>query len=315
MKQGSSSSSVVLSELLRGGVALGEAQSSKALAVCPIISLEDSHLDYLTYDEAAAEGLIAITEISPEGNISELKVVNSATKPVLLMDGEHLVGAKQNRVLNTTVLVAASSKLIIPVSCVERGRWSYSSETLAPSQEPLFAGLRARKVADVTMSLAASKGFTANQHDIWEGIEGRSRELEVESPTLAMADTYACMEPTLSGYESAFELVEGQIGALVGLGGRPFVLELVDSPSVFAKLWGKLLRGYAFDAELELNDKKLAEGDALRFLDSVASTGTRAYKSIGLGEDVRLNGGALVGSALVHEGVVVHLAAFALGRR
>jgi hypothetical protein len=40
-------------------------------------------------------------------------------------DGEQLVGAKQNRILNMTVLVAAETEVTIPVSCVERGRWGY----------------------------------------------------------------------------------------------------------------------------------------------------------------------------------------------
>ena len=42
--------------------------------------------------------------------------------PLLLPDGEQLVGAKQNRILNMTVLVAAQSEVTIPVSCVEQVR-------------------------------------------------------------------------------------------------------------------------------------------------------------------------------------------------
>ena len=48
-----------------------------------------------------------------------LRVINGADRPVLLLDGEELVGAKQNRVLNTSVLVAKGARLDIPVSCVE----------------------------------------------------------------------------------------------------------------------------------------------------------------------------------------------------
>ncbi len=46
---------------------------------------------------------------------------------MLLLDGEHLEGAMQNRVLNVSVLAAARHDTVIPVSCVERGRWGYGS--------------------------------------------------------------------------------------------------------------------------------------------------------------------------------------------
>jgi len=42
--------------------------------------------------------------------------------PLLLLDGEQLVGAKQNWIMNMTVLVAAHTAVTIPVSCVERVR-------------------------------------------------------------------------------------------------------------------------------------------------------------------------------------------------
>jgi ARG and Rhodanese-Phosphatase-superfamily-associated Protein domain len=38
-------------------------------------------------------------------------------------DGQELVGAKQNRVLNVTVLIEAESEVLLPLSCVEEGRW------------------------------------------------------------------------------------------------------------------------------------------------------------------------------------------------
>lgn len=68
-----------------------------------------------------------------------LTVVNHADSPVLLLDGEELVGALQDRVLNSTVLLPAHAWLMIPVNCVEEGRWG--------SRSPAFPGRLPRRLA------------------------------------------------------------------------------------------------------------------------------------------------------------------------
>ena len=46
------------------------------------------------------------------------------------------------------------------------------------------------------------------------------------------------------------------------------------------------------------------------FLREAGRSKVDAFAAVGEGEDLRLDGAALVGSALVHQGRVVHLAAF-----
>src|SRR4051812_29626447 len=87
----------------------------------------DDGLPYQTLDEALAAGTLEVTELTEGGSVPLLKVVNRGTEPVFLMAGEQLVGAKQNRILNTSLLVPAGSELTVPVSCVEAGRWGYRS--------------------------------------------------------------------------------------------------------------------------------------------------------------------------------------------
>lgn len=48
-----------------------------------------------------------MTEVSEAGSVPSLRVVNKGERAVFLLDSEELVGAKQNRILNTSVLIAA----------------------------------------------------------------------------------------------------------------------------------------------------------------------------------------------------------------
>jgi hypothetical protein len=76
-------------------------------------------IGYRTLDEALAAETLDITETSEGGSVPLLKLLNRGDDAVFLMAGEQLVGAKQNRILNTSILAAAHGDLTIPVSCVE----------------------------------------------------------------------------------------------------------------------------------------------------------------------------------------------------
>ena len=107
---------------------LGEPVEHRGILITPLFPRRDPVAAYVTLDEALPRGL-RITETSDAGSVPELLVENATDSDVLLYDGEELVGAKQNRILNVSVLVGAGAKLPIPVSCVEQGRWSRQSDS------------------------------------------------------------------------------------------------------------------------------------------------------------------------------------------
>lgn len=74
-------------------------------------------------DAALTQGSGRVTEVSAGGHIPELRFVNYGDWPVLLLDGEKLIGAKQNRILNLTLLAPAHKTILILVSYVEVGHW------------------------------------------------------------------------------------------------------------------------------------------------------------------------------------------------
>jgi len=90
------------------------------LTVYPLIAPVDRDADYLVLDEALRRKLASVTEVSSGGSVPELAFDNQADEGVLLLDGEELVGARQNRVLNITILVGGHQHIVIPVSCRSR---------------------------------------------------------------------------------------------------------------------------------------------------------------------------------------------------
>lgn len=104
-------------------VRIGEPTTYQHLTVLPVFSEQGRSNGFSLLDDAIKTDKFRVTEVSDCGTVPELKVVNGLDTDVLIIDGEELVGAKQNRIVNTTILVGKQREVLIPVSCVEQGRW------------------------------------------------------------------------------------------------------------------------------------------------------------------------------------------------
>jgi hypothetical protein len=102
---------------------LGAPVEQRGVVIAPLFPRRRPAVAYVTLEEALPLGF-RVTEVDAAGSVPELLVSNPTRHNVLLYDGEELVGAKQNRILNVTVLVPAERTVRVPVSCVEQGRWS-----------------------------------------------------------------------------------------------------------------------------------------------------------------------------------------------
>ena len=116
-----------IAELFRSAK-VTEPQTAGGLTIFGLRTEGSSKLNYTTLDDALKSETLTITEISEGGSVPTLKLSNKTGRHVFLMAGEQLIGSKQNRVLNTSLLVEVDAEIPIPVSCVEQGRWSYRSE-------------------------------------------------------------------------------------------------------------------------------------------------------------------------------------------
>ena len=283
------------------------------LEVIPLFSSQDHSPEYLTLGQAMLHNRLLVTEVSKTGAVPELKVVNKGKIPILLLDGEELAGAKQNRVLNTTILVPGESELVIPVSCTEHGRWTYSSPVFHDSRVMMDYKIRARKMASVSMSRKHRACHASDQMGIWEDIEQMAKKAKVSSPTGAMKDVFESSNHAMDEYLAAFPLQPGQQGVLVYMEGRPAGMEFLSRPEAYARTHDKLMRSYVMEALIDDEIQQLLKDKVQlpkEFLQRVASCTSDAYPAVGLGTEHRFGGTDLVGSALLHEGVVVHLACF-----
>ncbi len=291
-------------------IQLGESVEHRGVVIAALFPRRQPLTQYVTLEEALALGF-RVREVDEAGVVPMLSVENPLDANVLLYDGEELVGAKQNRILNVTVLVAATSQTSIPVSCVEEGRWSARSEFFTAARHAAYPELRRRK-AERLSAAPLEPGLA--QSEVWDEVSAKSARLQVDSPTRAQADIFESRSHAVAALRQGFPLLPGQTGALFALGDR-ICLDYVSRPDAFARLYPKLLDGYMLDA-IEGLDGEPAHAEMLASFAAEAESAPRSRSaSVALGEDLRLRGSEIVGSGLELEGELIQLCAFSTNGR
>lgn len=300
-------------------VSLGEPQHADRLTLIPLISPAPISADYNLLAAAQAEGLATVVEISKDGRVNELLLENGASLPLFLLDGEELLGAKQNRIVNLSLLIPAFSKRIIPVSCVEEGRWRYESDEFFSSDRAFFASGRARKCADVSDSLSNSGSRSADQGAVWADVTSALFDHSVTSRTCAVSAVYEQKKESLDQIDGQFHAGDGHVGGVFLLDGVIRGVELFDATATWKTLMPKVLRCYSIETLRGQSQSESAsnilQAESYRelsekFLSRLGKSRVKKFSSLGDGADIRIMENGLSGGALWLKGRIVHLCAF-----
>jgi hypothetical protein len=293
-------------------LSLGQPITFLNLTLFPLISKKPYKRNYTILHEAVRAKTASVREVSEGGSVPELLLENQGDEPVLILDGEELLGAKQNRTANVTILAPAGKTIPIPVTCVEAGRWGYRSREFTPSAQMHFREGRMRKMSDVSASLREHGTRSADQGAVWDHIASKSMRMDVEAPTAAMSDVFDQHRTRIEDYVRAFRCESSQTGAVFAIGDKVEGLELFDCAETFADMLPKLVRSYAIDAieTVESHRRNPSDDGAKDFVSRLARAEVETYPAIGLGTEVRISAPGVIAGGLIAEERVVHLAAF-----
>lgn len=301
-----------------------EPVSVQNLTIFPLVQSDSIGPDYIASSVAIESHNLLITEVDAGGSVPNLAVENPSDHRVLLLDGEELRGAKQNRIINTTLLLAPRSKTVIDVSCTEMGRWSYNSESFSHSKSVMSAKARRRKTRSVSHSLEAAKSFQSDQMGVWDDVTELHEKVGSHSDTSAMSDAFEKMRSELDEAIKAIPVVEHQCGLIAMIDGKPAGLDLISQSGVYAVLHSQLIQSYAMEAISCLKERVYAGSKSIKvenevepdvivakaFLERCAAIDGKSYPSVALGTDWRFNAASITGSGLDFQDTWIHMAYF-----
>ncbi|MFQ5680226.1 MAG: ARPP-1 family domain-containing protein [Gemmatimonadota bacterium] len=260
-------------------------QRHENLTVFPLTTPRAAELPYRLLADAVADGTLTIAEVGG-GSVPELLAVNDGEEAVLVLDGEQLIGAKQNRTPNRTVLLPPRSRTKISVSCMEQGRWRFESRFFraAPQHSPSKVRRKTRELEAERVragEAARPESLFEAQMEVWAEISGMAADLGLTSATGALDSVYRTREGDLGAWAERFPPVRDQVGLLAFVGRAPLGLDVVGGRRLYGSLHQRLLRGYVLEALWAASKAGRAAGGATA---GGATTGGPAADGVAAGD-------------------------------
>lgn len=271
------------------------------ITIIPLKTDYTTNVDVLNLKKGIEMGLVNIRECNPS-TVNEIIVENNAVTPLVLIDGEEIIGAKQNRIMNKTMLVPEKTTMKVPVSCTEHGRWDYTQEFKNSEYIANSNTRRAKAFNDFN-------GIDA-QRIVWDSIQCLEHDIEFSSETSAMSESYDTLKETQNREIESFPRLENQTGMIIIIDNEIKGIEIFNNPQLYAFYHEKILKSYLIDSvktdcENEFNKFAIEE-----FLDNISKSKFIENEKIGLGESYKFMTDYGIGSILVFENENVHMQYF-----
>ena len=273
------------------------------LSVLPLLGPDQSELILKTLESAYRDEDVVISELAA-AKVSEINVLNRSDELIFGMDGEELIGAKQNRILNLSVVFPANSESTIPVSCIEEGRWGGAGRFRVGRMHNARA--RARRQIKVSQSIKFSGSAYSDQGEVWRDVRSKQASMSFSSNSRDLSKVYEENKNPLDRYKDRFPLQEDQIGGFFFLEGI-VGLELFSDHKTFRALYPKILDAHAIEAMEDRRGPQNVSGMPEEMEKQLKSIDWDRSHVVGAGDHWRYESKNISATAVVLEDSCIHL--------
>lgn len=292
------------------GLQLGAAQKAGELELWPLLHpAAEAEADLLA-PEAIAAGVLQVTE-KDGGTVQELTAANRGPRPVILIEGEVLLGAKQNRMVAHTIVIAPGATVVVPVGCVEKGRWTWRTREFVSSDRVMDSEARSRAKWDVINALRQSGFARVNQRKVWDAVDEIVACEGVQSDTTDYNEVLRKRAAEDEAFARTVEPVDRQVGLMAIRHGVMVGFDVVGSAATWRGVSARFLRSLMPESKPGRTRAAVRRMTAPEWLTSLNSVRIERKPSAGLGEDVVFADAGLLGSGVWLGSRPAHISAFA----
>lgn len=283
---------------------------------------------FKTLEEGIKTGEIVVKDVM---GVNEIIIENSGGTKVFAIDGEEILGARQNRILNTDILIQEPKEYKVPVSCIEEGRWSGdyrfsgAGYTVTPTLRSILAKtikttLETTKQTERIGSLTEDEemeefpveAYSAAQTIVWSTVSRVLKMATVHSATSSFHDVYTTFEDQINEYLEDFTTIENSVGFLAFSNNQFIGADIFGTNSLYRKFEKKLLKSYILEGYLgkSLKGRTSLEISPEELLEKASKTSLSKHKSPTEGELYFGEKGKILLKGFAHSDNFLHLSAF-----
>ena len=291
---------------LLDSIEIGKPVYNKNLTVIPIYRInKNKENNFILLEEALRKNYLKITELD-EGNVPQVNITNKSDKIIFLMGGEIITGCKQDRIVARDIIIGAKRKnLIIPVYCVEQGRWSYNSNNFYSKKNLGTYNLRAE-----------AQKSNGDQSKIWIEVSKYVNKNNIKSKSFNYQDVYENKEikDKIKSIEkdltNIINLKNNTTGVIIAVGDNVISLDIFVSQYMFKEYWPKILKSSAFSSVNEETKKRITINNVIKFIQKLKSKDYLKKEAIDLGEEYSLINKEINANSIIYQNNIIHIAGF-----
>ena len=272
-------------------------------------SIEKNNNKYLSFSEAIAKNQVQISEVNKEGLLTKLSVSNKSSDNIIILNGELIIGTqiRQDRIVDSTVLIPGYATVLINTFCGEQYRWSPRlSNKISTSESLYFSSGRANNAADINTKLS-------KQCRIWSEISEKISDFNVKSFTNSVDQIYKKKKVNVEEIVNFFKIPTEAVGVALGINHQLVNIDIFSNNCMLQIYLPKIIRSIALDSFKKISKRSyLKKKDVHRFLRQIHQANKQKRKVVEgtLGEELQFNSESVAGSILYHKEQTVHFSAF-----
>jgi len=272
-------------------------------------SIEKNNNKYLSFSEAIAKNQVQISEVNKKGLLTKLSVSNKSSDNIIILNGELIIGTqiRQDRIVDSTVLIPGYATVLINTFCGEQYRWSPRlSNKISTSESLYFSSGRANNAADTNTKLS-------KQCRIWSEISEKISDFNVKSFTNSVDQIYKKKKVNVEEIVNFFKIPSEAVGVVLGISNQLVNIDIFSNNCMLQIYLPKIIRSIALDSFKKISKRSyLKKKDVHRFLRQIhqANKQKRQVVEGALGEELQFNSESVARSILYHKEQTVHFSAF-----
>ena len=288
---------------------VSEPVEKKNITTFFLSSIEKNNNKYLSFSEAIAKNQVQISEVNKEGLLTKLSVSNKSSDNIIILNGELIIGTqiRQDRIVDSTVLIPGYATVLINTFCGEQYRWSPRlSNKISTSESLYFSSGRANNAADINTKLS-------KQCRIWSEISEKISDFNVKSFTNSVDQIYKKKKVNVEEIVNFFKIPTEAVGVALGINHQLVNIDIFSNNCMLQIYLPKIIRSIALDSFKKISKKSyLKKKDVHRFLRQIHQANKQKRKVVegALGEELQFNSESVAGSILYHKEQTVHFSAF-----